>query len=504
MSTLLLGLQTFLAEPQLWLLLIVGIFFGMVLGAIPGLTAALAVSLILPFTFAMSANQGLSILIATYVGGISGGLVSAILLNIPGSPASLVTCFDGSPMARNGRANDALTIGVFASFVGGTFSLLALVMIAPALAKVALKFGAWEYFAMGIMGLSVVVSLCSKDMLKGFISAIIGMSFAMVGMDAVAGVARLTFGSWQLNGGLDTLDVLMGLFAMTEILTQTKTMKREFETINPGKVKAFPNREMLKGTLKTFVTGSIIGTVIGILPGIGQTTSSLLSYSTALQTSKHPEKFGTGIPEGVVASESANNACCGGALIPMLTLGIPGDLITSILLGGLVVHGLQPGPLLFRNSVDVVGVIFAAYFLSNIIMYIMEMGLMKVFIKLLAVPMDILFPVILLMCVVGTITVNNRIFDSWVFLVVGVVGYLLVNNGFPLPPVVLGFILGSIIEGNMRTAIIGAQGDWFGFLSKPIAVGLLIFAVLMAIVPQLIEKRNKAKGKDKPTLIMED
>lgn len=503
MSTLLLGLQTFIAEPYLWVLLIVGIFFGMVLGAIPGLTAALAVSLVLPFTFAMSANQGLSLLIAVYVGGISGGLVSAILLNIPGSPASLVTCFDGSPMAKNGRANDALTLGVFSSFVGGTLSLIALVMIAPALAKVALKFGAWEYCAMGIMGLSVVVSLCSKDMTKGFMSAIIGMSFAMVGMDAIAGVPRLTFGAWQLNGGLDTLDVLMGLFAMTEILTQTKTMKREFETINPGKVKMLPNRAMLKGTFKTFITGSLIGTVIGILPGIGQTTSSLLSYSTALQTSKHPEKFGTGIPEGVVASETANNACCGGALIPMLTLGIPGDLITSILLGGLVVHGLQPGPLLFQNSVDIVAVIFAAYFLSNIIMYIMEMGLMKVFIKLLAVPMDVLFPIILLMCIVGTITVNNRVFDSWVFLVVGVIGYFLVNDGFPLPPIVLGFILGSIVETNMRTAIIGSQGDVFGFLEKPISMGLLIFAVLMVVIPLLLEKRKKAKGQTKSPMNME-
>lgn len=489
---------------MLFVLLLVGIFFGMVLGAIPGLTAALAVSLVLPFTFAMSANQGLAILIATYVGGISGGLVSAILLNIPGSPASLVTCFDGSPMAKNGRANDALTIGVFASFIGGTLSLIALAMIAPALAKVALKFGAWEYFAMGIMGLSVVVSLCSKDMLKGFIAAIIGMLLCMVGMDSIAGVPRLTFGSWQLNSGFSTLDVLMGLFAMTEILTQTKTMKRKFETIDPGKVKTFPNREMLKGTFKTFVTGPIIGTVIGILPGIGQTTSSLLSYSVALQTSKHPEKFGTGIPEGVVASETANNACCGGALIPMLTLGIPGDLITSILLGGLVVHGLQPGPLLFTNSKGVVAVIFAAYFFSNIIMYIMEMGLMKVFIKLLAVPMDVLFPIILLMCVVGTITTNNRLFDAWVFFIVGIVGYLLINGGFPLPPIVLGFILGKIVESHMRTAIIHAQGDWFAWVSQPIALGLMIFAVIMAIVPTIIERRSRAKGKDKPTIIMED
>ena len=495
MGTLLTGLEVFIQQPLLLILLVAGVFFGMVFGAIPGLTAALGVSLILPFTFAMTASQGITTLIGIYVGGISGGLIAAVLLNIPGSPASIVTCFDGSPMARNGRAGDALTIGVFSSFIGGLISALALIIIAPQLAKIALMFGSWEYFAMGIMGLSVVVSLCSKDMVKGFISAIIGMLFAMVGMDAVMGTPRLTFGAWQLNGGLDTLDILMGLFALTEVLTQLKTINQKFETIDPGHVRAVPNKQMLKGTLKTHLSGSLIGTFIGILPGIGQATASLLSYSTAMQTSDHPEKFGTGITEGVVASESANNACCGGALIPMLTLGIPGDLVTSILLGGLIVHGLQPGPLLFQTSADVVGTIFAAYLLANIIMYIMEMGLMKVFIKLLAVPMNILFPIILLMCVVGTITVNNRLFDTWILFVVGIIGYFLVNNGFPLPPIVLGFILGNIIESNMRTALIANQGSFGSLFTKPISVGLLIFAVVMLILPKALGKVTSKKAK---------
>ncbi|MGN0734745.1 MAG: tripartite tricarboxylate transporter permease [Anaerovoracaceae bacterium] len=493
MSTLFIGLQAFLEEPILFVLLAAGVFFGMVFGAIPGLTAALAVSLLLPFTFAMTASQGITTLIGVYVGGISGGLIAAVLLNIPGSPASLVTCFDGTPMARNGRANDALTIGVFSSFMGGLMSALLLMAIAPQLAKIALLFGSWEYFAMGLMGLSVVVSLCSDDKIKGFIAAIVGLILAMVGMDAVSGVPRLTFGFWQLNGGLDTLDVLMGLFAMTEVLQQLKTIDRKFEISDPGKVKAVPTREMLKGTLKTHIMGGLIGTFIGILPGIGQTTASLMSYSTCMQTSDHPEKFGTGITEGVVASEVANNSCCGGALIPMMTLGIPGDLVTSILLGGLIVHGLQPGPLLFTSSADIVGIIFAAYLLANIIMYIMEMGLMKVFIKLLKVPMNLLFPIILLMCVVGTITVNNRIFDSWVLLVVGIIGYYLVNNGFPLAPIVLGYILGSIIESNMRTALISNQANFLSLFSKPISVGLLIFAVIMLILPSILKKRSEKK-----------
>lgn len=495
MNTMLIGFSTFFHEPVLFLLLIAGVFFGMVFGAIPGLTAALGVSLILPFTFAMTAHQGITTLIGIYVGGISGGLIAAVLLNIPGSPASLVTCFDGSPLARKGRAGDALTIGVFASLIGGMVSAVLLVIIAPQLAKIALLFGPWEYFAMGIMGLSVVVSLCSSDMVKGFIAAIIGMLFAMVGMDSVTSVSRFTFGFWQINAGLDTLDVLMGLFAVTEILSQLKTFRQKFETLPPGRVRSWPTRQMLSGTGKTFVTGSLIGTFIGILPGIGQTTASLFSYSTARQMSKNPEKFGTGAEEGVVASETANNACCGGALIPMMTLGVPGDLVTAILMGGLIVHGLQPGPLLFTTSANVVGVIFAAFILSNLIMYVMEMGLMRLFIKLLAVPMNLLLPIILLMCVVGTITVNNRLFDSWVLLVVGAAGYLLINNDFPLPPIVLGYILGGIIESNLRTGLISSQGDLGALMNRPIAIGLLLFSCAMVIVPVLLSRRKKAASK---------
>jgi putative tricarboxylic transport membrane protein len=242
---------------MLLVLLALGVFVGIVFGAIPGLTAALGVALILPFTFAMSAQQGITMLLGVYVGGIAGGLVSAVLLNIPGSPAALVTCFDGSPMARNGRPADALIIGVFASLVGGLFSAVALILIAPMLAKVALVFGPWEYFAMGIMGLSVVISLCSEEKIKGFIAAIFGMLLAMVGIDAVSGVSRLSFGFWQMNAGLDILAVLMGLFAIAEILTQQKTLGREFSIIKVDKMRFWPRKESLKGTGRVFGIGSI-------------------------------------------------------------------------------------------------------------------------------------------------------------------------------------------------------------------------------------------------------
>ena len=488
------GLGEFISDPFLIVLLMAGVFLGMVFGAIPGLTAALGVTLILPFTFAMTAGQGLTLLIAIYVGGISGGLISATLLNIPGTPASLVTCFDGAPMARNGRPADALTLGVYASLIGGLFSAVALVLIAPKLAKVALMFGPWEYFALGIMGLMVVVSICSKSLIKGFIAAMIGLFLSTVGLDPVSSVPRFSFGMWQLYAGLDILATLMGLFALAEIMVQLRNLKKKFTNLESGRISIFPKRELIKGTGKTIAVGSIIGTIIGILPGIAQSTASLISYNTARQMSDTPEKFGTGVKEGIVASESANNAVCGGALIPMMTLGIPGDVVTAILLGGLIVHGLQPGPLLFINNKDVVGVIFIAFIISVIVMYFMEMGLMQVFIKLLKIPLNILFPIILMMCVIGTFTINNRLFDTWVLLTVGILGYLLINNGFPLPPIVLGYILGPIIESNFRTGIVSARGSVWPFFDSPIAVGLLIFGVLMLCWPlftSLLKKKPK-------------
>lgn len=488
-QSLMLGFQYLFDNPATLLFLIAAVFGGMVFGAIPGLTAALGVTLMLPFTFAMPSQQGLAILIAIYVGGISGGLVAAVLLNIPGSPASIVTTFDGSPMARNGRPGDALTLGVFSSLIGGLISAAALIIISPQLARIALAFGPWEYFAMGLMGLSVVVSICSKDMIKGFMAAIIGILLASVGIDPVSAAHRFTFGFWQLGAGLDILATLMGLFAICEILTQLRMINKEFQTLKVDKIKFLPKRSLLKNSRpRTYILGGIIGTFIGILPGVGQSTASLMSYNTARQISNNPDKFGTGCEDGLVASESANNACCGGALIPMMTMGIPGDVVTAILLGGLIVHGLQPGPLLFTTNPDVVGIIFVAYLFSNIVMYVMLMGLMRVFIKLLAVPMNFLLPILLVMCVLGTITVHNRIFDSWVLLFVGIVGYILLNCGFALPPIVLGYVLASIIESNYRIALIANKGDIMSILDSKIAIGLLIFSLLMIVWPSIVRR----------------
>lgn len=492
MDTLVLGFQYIFQNPLLLLLMCLGVFVGIVFGAIPGLTAALAVSLALPFTYGMLPQEGILLLISLYVGGISGGLTSAILLNIPGSPASLVTCFDGAPMARQGRQAEALSIGVLASTIGGLFSAIALVLISPQLAKVTLMFGPWEYFAMGIMGLSVVVSLCSQDFVKGFAGAIIGLLIASVGMDSVSGVPRFTFGFWQLDAGLSNLPVLMGLFAFAEILSQLNSLRQKYSIYSLKGLRVWPKKSYFTKFVPTYLVSAAIGTIIGILPGVGQSTASLLAYNEARQMSKNPEKFGTGCEEGVIASETANNAVCGGALIPMMTMGIPGDTVTAILLGGLVVHGLQPGPLLFSSNKELVGTMFGTYIITCIIMFVMMMLLMKVFIRLLSVPMRYMFPFLLLMCMVGTYTVNNRLFDTWVLFVIGLVAFLLQHCGFSLPPIVLGYVLGTIIESNFRTAMIGSRGSVTEIFTRPIAMGLMIVAVLMIVIPVLRKKKTGA------------
>lgn len=491
LNSLLLGLSGFMEDPAMLIYMIAGVLGGMIFGAIPGLTAALGVSLMLPFTFHMTPIQGMSTLIGIYVGGISGGLVSAILLNVPGTSASMVTCFDGSPMARQGKPALALSYGITSSLIGGLFSGIILILLSKKLADVALIFNNWDYFAMGIVGLSVVVALCSEDILKGLIGAVIGMALTMVGVDSVDGTARFTFGLWQLHSGLSDLPVVMGIFVVPEVFSQIRKIGQVAKQIPMEKsFSVLPKWSMFKGRIKTLGISSVIGTIIGIIPGVGQSTASLIAYNQARSMSKNPENFGKGEPDGIIASETANNAVCGGAMIPMLVMGIPGDMVTALLLGGLTIHGLSAGPLLFAKQPELIGNIYVAYMLSCIIMFILFLVLMRLFIKVLAVPMHFLLPLIMLMCVLGTMTNNNRIFDSWVFLGVGLLAAVLTNCGISLPSVVLGYVLGKMIEKNFRTAIIANKGNLLSIFSQPIACGLLVVAALMVILP-LITKRYR-------------
>lgn len=476
------GAEHVIFNPVTLVYLIIGTFGGMVFGAIPGLTGALGVTLMLPFTFSMPTTQGLAVLIGIYVGGVSGGLVASIMLNIPGNAAAIVTCFDGSPMARKGRPFKAISYGVTASLIGGLFSALALVAIAPILARFGLMFGSWEYFALGMMGMSVVVKLCSKDMVKGLMGALIGMILAMVGYDGLSNLPRFTFGLWQLGAGFTEMAVLMGMFALGEILVQIHGLGQKAEQVQTEERKSLiPERGAFRGLGKTIGISAIIGTFIGILPGVGQSTAALIAYNQAKSTSKTPEKFGTGCAEGIVAPETANNAVCGGALIPMMTLGVPGDTITAMLMSGLIVHGLQPGPTLFENGAEVVGTIYVSYILACIAMYVLYIIFIKWFIKILSLPMNYLYPVILLMCLVGALASNNRIFDIWIFCIMGFMGYLFNRTGIPLAPVILGYVLGPTIETKFRTALMASRGNVFAIFERPISNVLLLIALFMMI-----------------------
>lgn len=458
-------------------LMLLGVFVGIIFGSIPGLTATLGVTLFIPFTYTMSPVQGLTMLIAVYVGGISGGLITATLINIPGTPSSIYTCFDGYPMTKKGKPAQALAIGVFCSLIGGSVSAFALMAIAPQLAKISLSFGSWEYFAVALMGLSVVVAMCSKSMIKGLIGAIFGL--------VVGGVSRLTFGFWQLQGGISSTALMMGLFAITEVFNQSLELDKPRPKIEFKKTTLIPPLGEMKSCWKAIGIGCVIGTGIGILPGIGQNASTLISYNLARTVSKTPEEFGHGCPEGICASETSNNATNGGALIPLVCLGIPGDLTTSALIGGLMIHGLQPGPLLYNEHPELVGGIMVAYFMANVVMYIMELGLMKAFVRMVNVKLSYLFPAIVSCCVLGVYTLNNRMFDVWVMIVFGFLGYLLICLGIDMAPVILGFILGPLIEKYMRMALISANGNWGEMLSRPVAVFFVVVALLFVVVPLL-------------------
>lgn len=472
-------------------LLALGVFVGIIFGSIPGLTATLGVTLFIPFTYTMQPVQGLVMLIAVYVGGISGGLITATLINIPGTPSSIYTCFDGYPMTKKGKPAQALAIGVSCSLIGGTFSAFALMAIAPQLAKVSLSFGSWEYFAVALMGLSVVVAMCSDSLIKGLIGAVFGLLIGTVGIDSISGVSRLTFGFWQLQGGISSTALMMGLFAITEVFNQSLELHKPRPKIEFKKTTLIPPFSEMKSCWKAIG----IGCGIGILPGIGQNASTLISYNLARTVSKTPQEFGHGCPEGISASETSNNATNGGALIPLVCLGIPGDLTTSALIGGLMIHGLQPGPLLYSQHPELVGGIMVAYFMANVVMYIMELGLMKAFVRMVNVKLSFLFPAIVACCVLGVYTLNNRMFDVWVMIIFGFVGYLLICLGIDMAPVILGFILGPLIEKYMRMALISANGNWADMFNRPVSVFFVVIAILFVVVPVI--KKTVTHGKEK-------
>lgn len=476
-------------------LLFFGTVVGIVFGAIPGLTATMAVALFLPITYGLGPSAGICLLVGLYIGGVSGGLISAILLKIPGTPASVATTFDGSPMMEKGEGAKALGVGIFYSFVGTLFSIAALTFIAPSLAKLALAFGPHEYFAIAIFSLTLIITLATGSMAKGLFSGLIGFAFSTVGIAPVDATQRFTFGFTELNAGFDILPVLIGLFAIAEIIKVAEDVKHEeHATVSMVKLKGFgfSIKEFFDQSWN-MIRSSFIGTGIGILPGIGSGTSNIVAYMVAKKQSKYPEKFGTGVVDGIVASETAACASVGGAMIPLLTLGIPGDTVTAMLLGGFMIHGIQPGPLLFISQGPLVYTIFVAMVVSSLMMLFSEMFGVRLFVKLLAIPKHILLPIILVLCFVGAFGLSNRVFDIGVIIFFGLLGYGFVKYQIPQTPFIIGFILGPMAETNLRRAL-QLSDNLSDFITQPISGGFLMVAaasVVWHVVKEHRAKRNK-------------
>ena len=482
-------------------LMFVGVAVGIVFGALPGLSATMAIALFLPVTYAMAPSNAMTMLMALFIGAISGGLISAILLHIPGTPSSVATCFDGHPMVRKGQAAKALGVGVVFSFLGTVFSTVLLMFIAPQIARAAVNFGSFEFFSIAIFSLTMIATMSSGNMIKGIMAGVIGFMFSTVGTDVIESSARFNFGITNLKGGFDMLAVMVGLFAVGEIIAAAETSRQP-----DGELMAQPDMKGIKGfgfTMKEFrgqmvnaVRSACIGMGIGILPGIGGGTSNVLAYTVAKNYDKHPEEFGTGRIDGVVASETANNATIGGAMVPLLTLGIPGDTTTAMLLGALTLHGLTPGPLLFQNQADIVYGIFAAMLICSVIMLFMEFFGLRIFVRLLSIPKYILLPCVFVLCVIGAYALKNNISQVIACLVFGAIGFAFKKFGIPTTPFILGFILGPLAEVNYRRGMIRTKGNFMPFLTSPISAVFLIVALLVLVMfatKPLRDKRKAAK-----------
>lgn len=475
------GLVT-VAQWKYLMPLIAGTAIGVVGGSLPGVTITMTVIVVLPFTYGLDPLAGLAAMTGVYVGGSTGGLITCCLIGIPGSPSSIATTFDGFPMSRNGEPGRAIWLGVWASVWGGLLAALFLVFLTGPLAAIALEFGPWEYFSLFILAMAMVAGLAESSFLKGLISTAIGLLITVVGHDPIGSVPRFTFGSDFIGGGFPFLPVLIGIFAFAQIMTdlekspagksQTSLAGTKFEKFSHWKV----NLEIFKQPF-LLAWSTIVGLIIGILPAIGGSASSVMAYDQAKKFSKTPEKFGKGHPEGIIASEASNNANVSGSLMTIMAFGIPGDAVTAVMLGAMTIHGIQSGPLFVSQNPQLAYGIYAAYILAHPFMLLICVALMPLMLRITNVRMSVLAPVVLVLCVIGAYALNNTMQSVYVLLIFGIVGYGLVKLGFPLAPLILGLILGDQIEINLVRAIMTDANPWL-FLTRPISGFLLLASAL--------------------------
>ena len=482
-DNLLLGFSIALTPFNL-LMALAGVTVGTLIGALPGIGPVSGVALLLPLTFGMHPTSGIIMLSGIYYGSQYGGTITSVLINTPGESASVVTCLDGYQMALQGRAGPALGIAALGSFVAGTFGVILLMLMSPTLARWALSFGPAETFALMLLGLTTVTGLTGENAVKGYISMVLGLMCSMVGFDIISGDARYAFGINEMLDGLDFLPVAIGLFGMGEVLAGAE------QAID---MRALSARYGLRDVLPTaadwvqsrwaIVRGTALGFFIGILPGAGSTIASFLSYSLEKKVSRHPERFGTGVIEGVAAPESANNAASAGAMVPLLTLGIPGSGTTAVLLGGLMMWGLRPGPLLFEKNPDFVWGLIASMYVGNVMLVILNIAFIPLFVRALRIPYNVLMPLIIIFCITGAYSLNNKVWDVGTMLAFGVVGYLMRKLDYSPAAFTLALVLGPLAERALRQALIISDAGILILFQRPIAAALTWLAIAAVAVP---------------------
>jgi putative tricarboxylic transport membrane protein len=468
-----------------------GVTAGTLVGVLPGLGPPATIAILLPLSVNLRPATGLIMMAGIYYGAKYGGSTTSILLNIPGEDASVVTAFDGYQMARQGRAGPALGIAAIASFIAGTIGVIGLTFMAPAVAQLTIVFGPPEYAGLMLLGLSLVVMLAGSSKLKGVISGLFGFLLSTIGLDLFTGTTRFTMGRIELANGIEFVALSIGLFAIGEVMVNVEEAAGHQLFRVPKKLKElFPSKQDLKDSSVAITQGSVLGFFIGSLPGAGSTVASFISYTVAKRFSKNPDGFGKGAIQGVAAPEAANNSATAGAMVPLLTLGIPGSATTAIMLGALFLYGLQPGPLFFTENPDVVWPIIASMYIGNVVLVLLNLPLVPVFASVLRAPYYILYPGIIVISVVGVYSINNSMFDVWLLVVFGLLGYAMRKTDFPTSPLVLAFVLGPLFEQAVRRSLVLSQGNPIIFLTRPWSVVFLAITVLIAVSPLLLSKRS--------------
>ncbi|EGQ26564.1 TTT family tricarboxylate transporter, membrane protein [Sporosarcina newyorkensis 2681] len=489
------GFWELFMQPTAIIIAVLGVAVGIVIGALPGLTATMGVALLLPLTFGMDPVGALLLLSGVYFGGVYGGSITAILLRTPGTPAAAATALDGYALTQQGMGSKALSVAVISASIGGFFSVIVLMLLSPVLAQFALKFSAPESFALAVFGLCIVASISGRSLLKGLIAGIAGLIIATIGLDPIQGFPRFTGGVTEMINGISFIPIMIGLFAAAEAFKSLE----EMDSVKKIKVKIKGlgvTKKDMKTIGPTVARSSVLGTTIGIVPGAGGDIAAFVAYNEAKRFNADKEGFGKGKLEGVAAAESAGNACTGGALVPLLTLGIPGDSVTAVMLGALMVQGIQPGPMLFQNNGELIYTIFAGMLICYLAMLVIGLFLSRYFVKVVEIPKAILTPAILMLCVIGAYAINNSMFDVIVMLIAGIVGYYMQRYDFPASPVVLALILGPMAESMFRRSLSLSNGNYDVFYTRPITMTLLILAALTLFIPIIksiisILKENK-------------